>query len=595
MTEPRPTSLPWLERYATGYHSWQRTSRNSRVIYSRPLGVVEQLFDLDGIDFEGRADITSWLKIELRHELDHGAFRKRLRLAWAALRVQHVMLYAKTVEHASHDSGKVGECRFVVEPPVTVEEARDAAADDMTFLTERGTHPDAEEFYHHLMNTARALDATRSLSRLFVLPERRLDHGKTHLDIMLVTAHCVSDGLSVHAWMSHFIDLLNMPLNTLSEVLQTSLDPAKVPSRLPPAQEDLYPPPPRHIGSRKGSLARSRWFWAITLVLRHIRHPAPASFPNPLRRTQPLVSARRLPPTFSSILDYSRTPPLNTFSSRPQLSPRATHRLQRLCWGAGVSIGAGGFALVAMSMMVMQERQDPHSTLPFVSSFPVNPRPFLRTDKDGGGAAMRPESLMLAFSDGIVFPFLPSYIPLEKRFVFLARRAHRQLVTFQKNRQTTPGTIEALGARSPAQLLPQLYLMTLERVEARLPPHRRRGYDPQGAFPAKIATGMVTCGVSSMGPRWHLLDKGRYDLDDTSKDFVADFRGLSSTVRVRDGEFLVGSSSDRDTLGFGVSGDGNAIDEQKVKEWERVIVTLLEGEDEGKGSAAVSAAGRSRL
>lgn len=95
-----------------------------------------------------------------------------------------------------------------------------------------------------------------------------------------------------------------------------------------------------------------------------------------------------------------------------------------------------------------------------------------------------------------------------------------------------------------------------------------------------------------MGPRWHLLEEGRYPVHDppssdsltTSKKkdaIVADFRDLVSTVRVRDGEFLVGSSADRDRMGFGVSGEGGMLDERRVKEWEEVVERLLlRGNDE---------------
>ena len=70
-------------------------------------------------------------------------------------------------------------------------------------------------------------------------------------------------------WMSHLIQILNTPLPELEKNLSFLLTRENVLSRLPPAQEDLYPPV-------SGRLARQRWFWAIMRILRHVR-PAPSS------------------------------------------------------------------------------------------------------------------------------------------------------------------------------------------------------------------------------------------------------------------------------------------------------------------------------
>jgi hypothetical protein len=58
-------------------------------------------------------------------------------------------------------------------------------------------------------------------------------------------------------------------------------------------------------------------------------------------------------------------------------------------------------------------------------------------------------------------------------------------------------------------------------------------------------------------------------LEQRGKEFVADFRDLRSAVRVRDGEFLVGSAGDRGQLHFSASYDGNAIDPTKVAAWKK--------------------------
>ena len=561
--------LQWLDRYANGYHKWQTSCRDGQQCYYRPLGLVEQLFDTDGTEFEGRADVNSILTLEIRSKLSLEEFKGRLELAWTSLRLQHVLLFAKALDRMDLSSLDVkpstsAERLLVIEQPRDTDAVLRDASQTIHFVGDIYPKIDTYEFYRHLMNTARIISPSKSLAELFVLPLIPLPNGNCLLQTILVAAHCIADGLSISMWMSHFIDILNSSLPTVADSLSTHICPLAIRQRLPSAQEDLYSQIP-------GNHARRRWFWVIAIILRHIRHPPPQSFRNPLFRTKVLVTARPMPSGFANILDYSRTPPLNSYVCHPTLSPRATHHLQRLCRSADVSIGSGCFALVAMAMNLLQERLDPSNTLPFTASFPVNPRPFFNYK----GPA---DSMMLAFSDGITLPFLPTHLPLERRFIFLAKRAHRQLSVFQKRPRKATGVV-ALGSRNPTQLIPSLYINSVERSDAKLPPSRRRGLNPQGAYPARVGFAGATCGVSSIGPRWMLLEPGRYDLNSDDKDFIADFRDLESAVRVRDGEFLVGSGSDRDVLHFNVSYDGNALDEGKVAVWKNVMEEMLESAD----------------
>lgn len=217
----------------------------------------------------------------------------------------------------------------------------------------------------------------------------------------------------------------------------------------------------------------------------------------------------------------------------------ATNNLRVLCRTAGASIGAGCFALAALVMMMLEERLHPLTPAsqrrPFVGSFPINPRPFL-AGKPTTGAE---DSLMLAFSDGLALPFLPSDLPVEGRFKLLARQADRQLRTFQKKKRSREEQVH-LGSRSPSQLIPRLYIGSVETAENKVPPERRPGIDPQGAYPARQSETLATCGVSSVGSRVSLIGSGKYALDQPGKEFTADFRDIRIAVRVRDGEFLVG-------------------------------------------------------
>lgn len=252
--------------------------------------------------------------------------------------------------------------------------------------------------------------------------------------------------------------------------LRNLLLPESTQKHLPDAQEELYLPVP-------GNLARQRWFWAIARVLRHVAKPVPEGFPNPLRRSEP-IQTRAFPPKYSKLLDYSRLPRLNTFHCQLQLSPTASARLIKLCKEAKVSIGAGLFALVAISMMLLQEQQEPGVPLadrrPFVSSFPLNPRPFFNHTEPA-------DSCMLAFSMGIVFPFLSSSLSLEGRFRLLAKIANRQLKQYQK--RTKGDQLESgLVGQTPARVIATNYLMTIERLSQRIGPDKITKYNPQGQY-----------------------------------------------------------------------------------------------------------------
>jgi hypothetical protein len=181
---------------------------------------------------------------------------------------------------------------------------------------------------------------------------------------------------------------------------------------------------------------------------------------------------------------------------------------------------------------------------------------------------------MLAFSDGLVLPFLPSDTNFEGRFKILAKSAQHQLKTYQK-RFRDP--LQMLDSHSPVRMLARNYLTAVERAESKLPEQFRTGINPQGAYPANVLISSATCGVSSVGSVKHWVASGKYRLDDTSKDLVADFRGVRRGVRARDDEFLVGSMGDSEgMIHFGVSYDASAIDEERVKRWKERIETAMD-------------------
>ncbi|KAK4545680.1 hypothetical protein LTR36_002634 [Oleoguttula mirabilis] len=320
-------------------------------------------------------------------------------------------------------------------------------------------------------------------------------------------------------------------------------------------------------------------FWIHSQNVARVADPTKAlaklaGFANPLKRLTPLEAVASSP-TYAAVLDYSKLPPLNAFPVFAKVALRNTQRLHRLCREANASIGAGCFALAALVMMEMYETLLPGIPLPgrkpFISGFPLNPRAFFNHHND-------PDSLMLAFSDGIALPFLSGELDLDGRIRLLARQAHRQLASYQKRSQPAEKAAELqyMSSRGAGRVLANQYISSVERTDALLPEKLRKNINPQGEFPMRPNLTMQTCGVSSVGRRDAFIKQGMYDLSDHTKDFVADFRNTRATVRPREGEFLIGIGSANGGLGVGVSIDGSSIDPALVRQWKDRLEHVLD-------------------
>lgn len=550
-------SSHWLHRYANGFHAWKE-ERGHSVSFRRPLGLVEGSFDRDGVYFGGRADLHSILNLEFRTSEAPLSLRRRILLAWTNLRVQHVLLGASVRTDTEN-----GLRSFQVHVPQTAQIAIDETLRNVTFLEDDYPNVEFDPFYEHIMSTGRTITVSKSVSRLFVLPLRRISGQTFELTLIQIAAHLVLDGMTSYSWSSHFLHLLNQSESELLAQIETCTKSEKVRNLLPPAQEDLYPVVP-------GNVARQRWFWAIMRILRHVKKPIQAGFVNPIRRIDQRSPNLPLPAKFPTALDYSPQyqPPLETGSIILTLSLAAAQRLRSLSRSAGTSIGAGCFALVGLAMMALETELHPHVSLserkPFVASFPLNPRPFFNYN----GPA---DSCMLAFSEGIVLPWLPVDLDIEGRFKILCRRAHEGLKSYQK-RLRDP--VEGLDPHSPLRLIANGYLGAMERS----------GIDVQGAYAAHSAAGLATCGVSSVGSVKAFLHTGMYPLEKhTDKSFVADFKAVRHGVRARENEFLVGCAGYGDgMLHFGVSYDATAMDEVMVSRWQEMMMSILEPEQQPK-------------
>lgn len=578
----------WLDHYGSSEYHWRTFKQNHRTTFFRPLGLVETAFDVDGRHYEGRADLNAQMDLEIRSTLTKGNnahesnldFRERILFAWTCLRCQHLLLQARTVSGLTllgPESGSTANLFFAIDGPRNVIQAVEDAGKHLVFLGDHYDRIDPLDFWTHCQNGARVIDPQEALAKLFIYPlESTGDGGNSTLRVLFIGAHQIWDGLTMYIWFRSFVHFLNRSVTELRAALLEMIGPEKILSRLPLPQEALYPPV-------TGSKARQRWFWLLTRILRHVRKPLPAGFVNPLRRLTPRIEAVPLSPSYARLLDYSKTPPLNCFPCFAKVSIRNTERLHRICREAKASVGAGCFALAALTMMEMYELREPDIPLaerkPFISGFPLNPRAFFNHHNE-------PDSLMLAFCDGILLPFLPSSLDLDGRLRLLARQAHRQLAVYQKRVNPAQDGVgmQYMSSRGAGRLLAIQYLGSLERMDMKLSEHLRQGMNPQGAFPARPNHTEQTCGVSSVGRRENMISQGMYDVNDRSKDFVADYRNAYANVRPRDGEFLVGVGGSNDGLWVNASVDGNSMDPGLVEQWRERFEKVLDSGNDAKKS-----------
>jgi len=571
MSSPNALPFPWLAQYASNYHQWRIAERHGKKVYYRPLGFVENAFDSDGIYHGGRADVHAVIRLKARIRCTEKNLRERITAAWAALQLHHGLLQAKALnqqDYMDQDTSSSRDRFFVIESPPDSDTALEVARDSLVFVGDYHDDMDQDDFHYHGQNAGRVLDEKHGLSKLLVLPFSHNSDSTKFLRFEAVMGHQITDGLSNANWIAHFIRLLNASTTSLLESIPNLIE--NMHTSLPVAQEDLYPPV-------SGNVARRRWFWLLTLVLRHVRKPYPAAFSNPLRRSKPRPKAIIPPLRYASVLNYNRPPPLNTATSTLRLSHASTQHLHRLCRSVSCSIGAGCFVVVAISMMNMHTLQNPSipdsERAPFVGSFPLNPRSFFPKPSE-------PNSCMLAFSDGVVLPWLSPTLSLDGRIRLLLRTAHRQLSRYQKRRRVEDADAKVyMSSRGAGRVVAMNYISAVERLEAKLPENLRTpGHKgPQGDLSVVPNGSMATCGVSSVGKAHPRLQPGLFDLDGDSGDgLVVDLDDMKQNVRARDGEFLVGVSGSDEKISINVSYDGNAIDEKLVKEWEKMMMGLLE-------------------
>jgi hypothetical protein len=322
----------------------------------------------------------------------------------------------------------------------------------------------------------------------------------------------------------------------------------------------------------------------------------PAAIVNPLRRQQRISpNDLDLKAKYSRVLNYdgeSRPPLISRFCIFT-LPPVHFSRLRAFCKETGASVGSGIFALVALSMMHFYEEENPEisdGVRPhFVASFPLDPRALFGYDKPH-------DSCMLAFSEGISFPFLRRDLDFEGRFRLLTRIANRQLKQYQKRVKQNSGnsgsavlSTSGLMGNSAARIIANNYIFALERRDFRVSTSQDAILSPQGELRCQPKLTPATCGISSIGskisdlyPGFHCLDS--QSLEDDMNTFRADVCSVNLGVRARDDEFLIGCSSNTRGIHFTVSYDASSIDDEKVERWKNWLLQVLAQRNDGRAN-----------
>ncbi|KAI5212373.1 cytochrome P450 [Aureobasidium subglaciale] len=162
-------------------------------------GTVETAFDSDGIYYQGRADVNAFLELEVKHHLSKDQLQRRITLAWAVLRLYHVLLLARAVDKKPYmTAGNVAQRRFfLICPPVGPEDAISDATKSLAFIEQPLDDRELpSQFYRHAQNTGRVVNADEYLAKLFIFPVDATVGTKTSLKFLFVKGHQITDGLT---------------------------------------------------------------------------------------------------------------------------------------------------------------------------------------------------------------------------------------------------------------------------------------------------------------------------------------------------------------------------------------------------------------
>ena len=192
----------WLRQYSNvTEYQWKRERIEGRLVFHRPLGLVESSFDSDGRYFEGRADMNDLIELNVRTTLSQEGLRRRIDLAWTCLRCRHSLLRARTIRlrsrQISASSFAPDNLHIAVDNLESVEGALSDAIEHVVHLVDNFEGPiEAYDFYQHTQNCARVVNPDVALAKLFVFPLEETLNEHSVLRFLLVGGHQIWDGLT---------------------------------------------------------------------------------------------------------------------------------------------------------------------------------------------------------------------------------------------------------------------------------------------------------------------------------------------------------------------------------------------------------------
>ncbi|KIJ65776.1 hypothetical protein HYDPIDRAFT_27009 [Hydnomerulius pinastri MD-312] len=175
---------------------WTQTSAASeRRVWRRPLGITEATFYWDSV-LNSTADTVMHIHLRATRPSDVDIYSaENVRRAWSSVRQRFPLLAAEVQEQ---DSG----LHFVLHE----ERVKSLREGDVTFGSANSFH-DAERFVQGILDGPRPL-SSKLLTRAYVL--RRTDR-PDHFHVVVIVAHCITDGCSTSTVLRTFFQTLASP------------------------------------------------------------------------------------------------------------------------------------------------------------------------------------------------------------------------------------------------------------------------------------------------------------------------------------------------------------------------------------------------
>lgn len=132
--------------------------------------------------------MTALFSVRVKHKLSSEGFRRRITLAWANLRLRHVMLMSRT----SYDE-KLRQRRFVVDLHDNIDGVLDEVLRSVVWVDDHYEQVDGIEMHRHAFNVGRIVEPEICMSKLHVLPLVRRQDGSHELRFLIVMGHQISE------------------------------------------------------------------------------------------------------------------------------------------------------------------------------------------------------------------------------------------------------------------------------------------------------------------------------------------------------------------------------------------------------------------